>query len=46
MKAKTLGLTILLLAAVPGLSLASEKVVHLPFDSADTNVPNTGTSFQ
>ena len=42
MKAKTLGLTILLLAAVPGLSLASEKVVHLPFDSAVAAATQSG----
>ena len=42
MKAKFLGLTILLLAAVPGLSLASEKVVHLPFDSAVAAATQSG----
>jgi uncharacterized protein YbjQ (UPF0145 family) len=42
MNAKFLGLTILLLAAVPGLSLASDKVVHLPFDSAVAAATQSG----
>ncbi|WP_426700175.1 excinuclease [Rhodanobacter sp. Col0626] len=42
MKAKTLGLTILLLAAAPGVSMASDKVVHLPFDNAVAAATQTG----
>jgi uncharacterized protein YbjQ (UPF0145 family) len=42
MNAKFLGLTILLLAAVPGLSMASDKVVHLPFDSAVAAATQSG----
>jgi uncharacterized protein YbjQ (UPF0145 family) len=42
MKAKFLGLTILLLAAVPGVSMAGDKVVHLSFDNAVSAATQSG----
>lgn len=43
MNAKFLGLTILLLAALPGVSsAASDKVVHLPFENAVAAATQSG----
>lgn len=42
MNARTLGLTALLLAALPGISLAADKTTHLAFDNAVTAATQSG----
>jgi uncharacterized protein YbjQ (UPF0145 family) len=42
MKAKSLGLTVLLLTALPGVSLAADKIAHLAFNNAVVAATQSG----
>lgn len=42
MNARTLGITALLLAALPGVTLAADKTVHLAFNNAVTAATQSG----